>query len=91
MTGVYENPSEYCTIVKSLLLYEIWSKLSESYNVILSKNTNLERCIFEKSIKKYEYLILLYMYAHVHQYIASLGIKDYKYSLFIIFMFKSLS
>lgn len=66
MNGFYKNPSEYCTIVKSLLLYEIWSKLSESFNVILSKNTNLEKCIFEKSIKKYEYyLILIYILVFV--------------------------
>lgn len=52
MKGHFENLTEYLSTVKSLMFYEIWSKLSESYNLILSKNPNLEKCIFEKSLKK---------------------------------------
>lgn len=55
----FENPNEYSSIVTSLLLHEMWSKLSESYNSILRKNPTLEKCIFEKSIKKYECCILI--------------------------------
>lgn len=53
MKGEFENPSDYSDSVKPLLLYEIWSRISESYNMILSKNPNLEKYIFEKSLKKY--------------------------------------
>lgn len=53
----FENSSEYTSIVKSLMLYEIWSKISDSYNMILSKNPNLENSIFEKSLNKYEQFV----------------------------------
>lgn len=57
MKGLFENLTEYSSIVKPLLLYEIWSKISESYNMVLSKDPILEKCIFEKSLQKYEYEI----------------------------------
>jgi len=55
MRRQFENSSEYSSIVESLLLYEIWSKISDSYNMILNKTPSLEKFIFEKSLKKYEY------------------------------------
>lgn len=57
MKGTFENTNEYSSIVIPLLLYEIWSKISDSYNMIIYKNPSLEKCIFEKSLKKYKYLI----------------------------------
>jgi len=51
--GQFENPSEYFSVVESLLLYEVWSKISDSYNIILNKNPSLEKRIFEKSLRKY--------------------------------------
>lgn len=63
MKGEFENPSDYASSVKPLLFYEIWSKISESYNMILSKNPSLEKYIFEKSLKKYEqYYIFLHVF-----------------------------
>jgi hypothetical protein len=58
MKGEFVNPSDYSSSMKPLLLYEIWSKISESYNMILNKNPNLEKYIFEKSLKKYEHYFL---------------------------------
>lgn len=52
MKGQFENIAEYSNIVKPLLLYEIWSKISDSYNMIISKNPSLEKYIFEKSQMK---------------------------------------
>lgn len=60
MKETFENVDEYFNIMKPLMLYEIWSKISESYNVIISKTPSLETCIFEKSLMKYVYYILLY-------------------------------
>jgi len=55
MKRQFENSAEYSSIVESLLLYEIWSKISDSYNMILNKNPSLDKFIFDKSLKKYEY------------------------------------
>ncbi|XP_025197198.1 uncharacterized protein LOC112595983 isoform X2 [Melanaphis sacchari] len=52
MKEQFDSPSEYSSTMKSILFYEIWSKISESYHMILSKSPDLERCIFEKSSKK---------------------------------------
>ncbi|XP_060833433.1 uncharacterized protein LOC132916969 isoform X3 [Rhopalosiphum padi] len=52
MKEQFDTPSEYLSTMKSILFYEIWSKISESYHMVLSKDPNLEKCIFEKSSKK---------------------------------------
>lgn len=62
MKGKFENSSEYSTILKPLLLHEVWSNISKSYNIVISKNPSLEKSIFEKSLKKYEIYILLFYF-----------------------------
>lgn len=52
MREQFDTPSEYSSTMKSILFYEIWSKISESYHMILSRMPDLEKCIFEKSSKK---------------------------------------
>ncbi|XP_060868332.1 uncharacterized protein LOC132943378 isoform X3 [Metopolophium dirhodum] len=52
MKEQFDTPSEYSSTMNSVLFYEIWSKISESYHMVLSKNPNLEQSIFEKSSKK---------------------------------------
>jgi len=60
MKGTFGNAIEYSSIVQPLLLYEIWSKISDSYNMILNENPSFEKCIFfEKSLKRYNHLIYL--------------------------------
>lgn len=59
MKEQFDSPSEYSSVMKSMLFYEIWSKISESYHMLLGKHPNLEKCIFEKSSKKYEYSIYI--------------------------------
>lgn len=56
----FENTSEYTSAVRPLLLHEIWSKISESYNSLLHENPSLEQCISEKSLNKYEFYILIF-------------------------------
>lgn len=53
MKTTFENSNEYYSTVKPLLLHEIWSKISDSYNLILNRNPNLVESIFRKSLKKY--------------------------------------
>jgi len=53
MKGHFENLCEYSSIVRPLLLYEMWSKISDSYNMTINQNPSLEKYIFEKSLKKY--------------------------------------
>lgn len=52
MREQFDTPSEYSSTMKSILFYEIWSKISESYHMVLSRIPDLEKCIFEKSSKK---------------------------------------
>ncbi|XP_029342064.1 uncharacterized ATP-dependent helicase C29A10.10c [Acyrthosiphon pisum] len=52
MKEQFDTPSEYSSTMNSVLFYEIWSKISESYHMVLSRNPNLEQSIFEKSSKK---------------------------------------
>lgn len=56
----FENTSEYISAVRPLLLHEIWSKISESYNTKLHENPSLEQCLSEKSLNKYEFYILIF-------------------------------
>ncbi|VVC35337.1 Hypothetical protein CINCED_3A022753 [Cinara cedri] len=51
MKGQFENSSEYSAIIKPLLLHEVWSNISESYNMLISKNPSLEKCFIEKTLK----------------------------------------
>ncbi|XP_050055376.1 uncharacterized protein LOC114120381 isoform X1 [Aphis gossypii] len=52
MREQFDTPSEYSSTMKSILFYEIWSKISESYHMVLSRIPDLEKCIFEKSSKR---------------------------------------
>lgn len=64
MKEQFEYGSEYSTVIKPLLLHEVWKNISESYNMIVNKNPNLEKCFFEKSLKKYDVFILLFYYSY---------------------------
>lgn len=61
MKEQFDTPSEYSSTMNSVLFYEIWSKISESYHMVLSGNPNLEQSIFEKSSKKYVYYFSIYI------------------------------
>ncbi|XP_050544882.1 uncharacterized protein LOC126907553 isoform X2 [Daktulosphaira vitifoliae] len=71
MKGQFENPTEYSSIMKPLLLYENWSKITEVYNVMINKNPSLEQCIFGKSPFKNSPLFTFTIHSVNHKFSSS--------------------